>query len=191
MDAITVDFNPIIKFNDEQFFQLCQHNRDLRFERNTKGELIIMTPTGGETGKRNFDINFQLGKWNEKKVLGICFDSSTGFKLPNGSNRSPDAAWIPTERWNNLTLKERQKFLPLCPNFIIELRSLSDQLRDTQEKMEEYMDNGCLLGWLINPQDRQVEIYRQGKAKEILSNPEIVSGEDVLPEFELNIASIW
>ncbi len=191
MDAITVNFNPIINFNDEQFFQLCQHNKDVKFERNAKGEIIIMTPTGGETGKRNFDINVALGIWNQKKGLGICFDSSTGFKLPNGATRSPDVAWIPLKKWDKLSLKERQKFLPFCPDFIIELRSPSDDLKETQEKMQEYMENGCFLGWLINPQDRQVEIYRQGKTKKILDNPQTLSGENILPEFELNIASIW
>ena len=191
MNAITINFNSIIEMSDEQFFQLCQNNRDLRFERNTQGELIIMPPTGGETGRRNFDLNLQLGIWNRQKQLGVCFDSSTGFKLPNGADRSPDGAWIPLEKWNSLTPKQQEKFLPLCPDFVIELRSPSDDLKALQQKMQEYVNNGTRLGWLINPQARQVEIYRQGHAKEILTNPNNLSGEDVLPDFILNLESIW
>ena len=191
MEAITINFNSIIEMTDEQFFQLCQKNRDLRFERNAQGEIIIMPPTGGGTGKRNFNLNLQLGKWNEQKNLGVCFDSSTGFKLPNGADRSPDGAWIPLEKWNSLTSKQQERFVPLCPDFVIELRSPSDDLKTLQQKMQEYMDNGTRLGWLINPQDRQVEIYRQGQEKEVLNNPKSLSGEDVLPEFILNLESIW
>ena len=191
MNAITINLDSIIKMTDEQFYQLCSQNRDVRFERNAQGELIIMPPTGGGTGKRNFDINLQLGKWSEKNQQGVCFDSSTGFKLPNGADRSPDAAWIPLEKWNNLTPEQQEKFIPLCPDFVIELRSPSDDLNKLQKKMQEYIDNGTRLGWLINRQNRQVEVYRQGQAKEILNNPDSLSGEDVLPEFILNLASIW
>ncbi len=190
MNAITINLNSI-KMTDEQFYELCQNNRDLRFERNVEGKLIIMTPTGGGTGKRNFDLNLQLGKWNEQKQLGICFDSSTGFKLPNGADRSPDVAWIPAKKWNNLTPKQQEKFLPLCPDFVIELRSPSDDLKTLQEKMQEYLDNGTRLGWLINRKNRQVEVYRQGQAKEILNNPDSLSGEDVLTDFSLKLESIW
>ena len=191
MNAITINLNSIIQMTDDQFYQLCQNNRDLRFERNAQGELIIMPPTGGGTGKRNFDINLELGIQNRQKQLGVCFDSSTGFKLPNGADRSPTGAWIPLNKWNNLTLKQQEKFLPLCPDFVIELRSPSDELKTLQKKMQEYIDNGTLLGWLINPQDRQVEVYRQGQDKEILNNPENLSGEDILPDFILNLEAIW
>ncbi|MEA5534793.1 Uma2 family endonuclease [Crocosphaera sp. XPORK-15E] len=191
MNAITLNLNSIIQMTDEQFYQLCENNRELRFERNKQGELIIMSPTGGGTGKRNFDINFQLGKWHEQKQLGVFFDSSTGFKLPNGADRSPDVAWIPTEKWNCLTQQQQEKFIPLCPDFIIELRSPSDQLKTLQEKMQEYIDNGTRLGWLINRQDKQVEIYRQGQAKEVLDNPNSLSGENILPDFILILDSIW
>ncbi len=189
--------NPLeIKFDscqltDEQFYKLCQDNRDLRFERNSNGDMMIMPPTGGETSERNSEINFQLRLWNKQYKLGKVFESSGGFKLPNGADRSPDSAWIPLERWNNLTLKQRQKFLPLCPNFVIELRSPSDSLKSLQEKMQEYIENGTKLGWLINRKDRQVEIYRPNKQVEILDNPTTLSGEDILPNFELNLELIW
>ena len=191
MNAITINLSSIIRMTDDQFYELCQNNRDLRFERSAQGEIIIMPPTGGGTGKRNFEINLQLGKWNEQKQLGICFDSSTGFKLTNGATRSPDAAWIPLKKWNNLTLKQQERFVPLCPDFVLELRSSSDDLKNLQAKMQEYIDNGTRLGWLINHKNKQVEVYRQGKVKEILKNPDSLSGEDVLPEFSLNLKSIW
>ncbi|MGK7878568.1 MAG: Uma2 family endonuclease, partial [Crocosphaera sp.] len=170
-----------LKMTDEQFFQLCQDNRDLRFERNINGDMVIMPPTGGETGNRNSLINYQLYAWNLQNKLGITFDSSTGFKLPNKADRSPDASWIPLEKWNNLTPQQRQKFLPLCPDFVIELRSPTDSLKTLQNKMKEYLENGTKLGWLINPKAKQVEVYRQEKEVEILDNPTTLSGEDILP----------
>jgi Uma2 family endonuclease len=191
MTAITLNFPPTARLSDEQFTQLCSANRDLQFERTSTGELIIMPPTGGETGKRNSIINLELGIWNRQTQLGVVFDSSTGFKLPNGADRSPDASWIPLTKWNNLTPQEREKFLPLCPDFVIELRSPTDTLKTLQEKMLEYIDNGTRLGWLINPQDRQVEIYRVGQDKEVLDNPVMLSGENVLPGFVLNLQTIW
>ncbi len=189
--------NPLeIKFDscqltDEQFYKLCQDNRDLRFERNSNGDMMIMPPTGGETGERNSEINFQIKLWNKQYKLGKVFDSSTGFTLPNGADRSPDATWITLDKWNNLTPKQRQKFLPLCPDFVVELRSPSDSLKTLQEKMQEYIENGTKLGWLINRKDKQVEIYRQDKQVEILDNPTTLSGEDVLPNFVLNLELIW
>lgn len=179
-----------LQMTDEQFFQLCQDNRDLRFERNSNGDIVIMTPTGGETSNRNSGINYQLYAWNRENKLGVTFDSSGGFKLPNGADRSPDAAWIPLAKWNNLTDQQRQKFLPLCPDFVIELRSPSDNLKTLQNKMKEYLRNGTKLGWLINPKDKQVEIYRQGKEVEILDNPTTLSGEDVLTNFLLDLELI-
>ncbi|NJM69963.1 MAG: Uma2 family endonuclease [Scytonema sp. RU_4_4] len=191
MNALTVNLNPVIELTDEQFFQLCQANPDLRFERNATGELIIMPPTGGETGNRNAGLTSQLWLWNEQDKLGIVFDSSTGFKLPNGADRSPDAAWVKLERWNALTQEQQTRFLPLCPDFIVELLSPSDSLKVTQEKMREYQDNGAKLGWLINRKSRQVEIYRIGQEVEVLEHPTTLSGEDILSGFVLNLESIW
>ncbi|MEB3122683.1 MAG: Uma2 family endonuclease [Snowella sp.] len=191
MNAITVDLNSLITMTDEQFEQLCYQNRELGFERNDQGELIIMSPTGGTTGKCNFDLNLELGLWNREKQLGVCFDSSTGFKLPNGADRSPDVAWLSVEKWNGLTPEQQEKFIPLAPDFVIELRSPSDDLRKLQNKMQEYIDNGTRLGWLIDRQNRSVEIYRLGQPKEILNTPNSISGEEVLPNFVLNLATIW
>ncbi|GCL38414.1 MULTISPECIES: Uma2 family endonuclease [Sphaerospermopsis] len=191
MNALTVNLESVIEMTDEQFFQLCQNNRELRFERNANGELIIMPPTGGETGNRNGRITQQLMNWTDIDGTGIAFDSSTCFKLPNGADRSPDASWIKLERWNALTDEEKQKFPPICPDFVIELLSPSDSLKTTQEKMREYIDNGVRLGILINRKSRQVEIYRQGKEVEVLDSPATVSGEDVLKGFVLNLGMIW
>lgn len=190
MDILTLDLQSL-KLTDEQFYQLCVDNRDLRFERNARGDLLIMTPTGGETGNRNGRLIQQLFNWSDRDGTGIAFDSSTGFKLPNGANRSPDASWIPLAKWNNLTEIQRQRFLPLCPDFAIELLSPSDKLIKTQEKMQEYLDNGMGLGWLINRQQQQVEIYRQGKNIEVLNASNSLSGEDILPGFILDLQPIW
>ena len=191
MNSITINLNSVIKLNEDQFYEVCRSNPDLKFERNAQGELIMMSPTGGITGKYNSDINTDLNIWNRQKKLGVVFDSSTGFKLPNGADRSPDSAWILLERWNQLSLKQQEKFVPLCPDFVIELRSSSDNLKTLQEKMEEYISNGTRLGWLINRQDKQVEIYRQGQPKEILNQPSSLWGENILPDFVLNLKSIW
>ena len=191
MNALTVNLKSLIEMTDEQFFQLCQNNRELRFERNANGELIIMPPTGGETGNRNGRLNQQLFNWTDADGTGIAFDSSTCFKLPNGADRSPDASWIKLERWDALTDEEKQKFPPICPDFVIELLSPSDSLKTTQEKMREYIDNGVRLGILINRKSRQVEIYRPGKEVEFLDSPATVSGEDVLKGFVLNLGMIW
>jgi Uma2 family endonuclease len=184
----TLELN--IDLTDEQFFQLCQNNRDLRFERTATGELIIMPPTGSETGDCNAELTYQLRGWSRQNKLGKSFDSSTGFKLPNAAERSPDASWVTMERWNALTQEEKQRFAPLCPDFVVELMSPSDSLEKTRTKMREYMDNGARLGWLINRQQRQVEIYRSNREVEILQNPQTLSGEDVLPGFVLDLAQI-
>ena len=191
MNALTVSLKSVIDMTDDQFFQLCQNNRELRFERNANGELIIMSPAGGETGNRNGRLNQQLFNWTDADGTGIAFDSSTGFKLPNGADRSPDASWIKLERWDALTDEEKRKFPPICPDFVIELLSPSDSLKTTQEKMKEYIDNGVRLGILINRKSRQVEIYRPGKEVEVLNSPVTVSGEDVLKGFVLNLGMIW
>lgn len=191
MTAFVLNMPPVARLTDEQFYQLCQANRDLRFELTAEGELIIMPPTGGETGKRNSDINLDLAMWNRQNKSGIVFDSSTGFILPNSAKRSPNAAWIPIHKWNSLTSEQKQKFLPLCPDFVIELSSPTDSLKTLQDKMQEYMNNGTRLGWLINPKDKQVEVYRQNRAVEVLNFPNTLSGEDILPGFTLNLEPIW
>jgi len=191
MNALTVNLKSLIEMTDEQFFQLCQNNRELRFERNANGELVIMPPTGGETGNKNARITQQVMNWTDADGTGIAFDSSTCFKLPNGADRSPDASWIKLERWDALTDEEKQKFPPICPDFVVELLSPSDSLKTTQEKMKEYIDNGVCLGILINRKSRQVEIYRPGKEVEVLDSPATVSGEDVLKGFVLNLGMIW
>jgi len=191
MTAITLNLNSIIKLTSEQFYQLCEENPELKLERNANGELIVMPPTGGETGKTNSKFNLQIGLWNEQTELGEVFDSSTGFTLPNKADRSPDASWVEKSRWSALTPEQREKFIPLCPDFVIELVSPSDSLKKTQEKMQEYMENGCRLGWLINRKKREVEIYRPGQDVEFLQSPLTLSGENVLPGFVLNLQKIW
>ncbi|MBF2018292.1 MAG: Uma2 family endonuclease [Rivularia sp. T60_A2020_040] len=177
---------------DEQFFELCQINRDLRIERNKNGEISIMSPTGSETGNRNFNIALQVGKWSEEDGTGICFDSSTGFKLSTGAERSPDVSWIKLERWNNLSQEQQQKFAPICPDFVIELRSASDNLKPLQEKMQEYMQEpGIQLGWLIDRKNHKVYVYRPQMPVECVDNPDSISGEDVLPGFVLNMSKVW
>jgi Uma2 family endonuclease len=179
------------KVSHEQFQQLASVNQDLRLERTATGELIIMPPTGSDTGKRNIDIEGQLWLWNRKSRLGIVFDSSTGFHLPNGADRSPDASWVKLERWESLTPQEQEGFAPLCPDFVIELRSPSDNIETLRAKMREYMENQARLGWLIDPKNRKVEIYRQGRDVEALDNPITLSGEDVLPGFILDLTEVW
>jgi Uma2 family endonuclease len=191
MTALTLNLNPIVTLTDEQFYQLCQENENIKIERTTKGELIIMPPVGGETGNRNGKLTQQLFNWTDRARSGIAFDSSTGFKLPNGADRSPDASWVKLERWNELTSEQKQRFVPLCPDFVVELLSPSDSLKNTQEKMMEYRANGARLGWLINRKIRQVEIYRPGENVLILDSPSTLSGEDVLPGFVLNLDLIW
>jgi Uma2 family endonuclease len=191
MNALRLNLPPVLTLTDEQFYQLCQVNRDLRIERTAIGELIIMPPTGGETGNRNIEIAFQLQAWSRKSNLGVAFDSSTCLKLPNGAERSPDASWVRRERWDNLSQQQKQKFPPLCPDFVLELRSQTDSLKALQEKMQEYIKNGVRLGWLIDPKTEQVEIYRVDQEVEILQSPETLSGEDVLPGFILNLKPIF
>lgn len=176
----------------EQFTALAATNRDLRLERTAQGTLIVNPPTGWETGERNRSIIGQLDRWyEENRESGKAFDSSTGFTLPNGAIRSPDASWVSRERWEALTPEAKNTFPKICPDFVVELRSNSDALKSLQEKMKEYLDNGAKLGWLINPQQRQVEIYRQGKEKKVLENPAELSGEEVLPGFILKLGRLW
>jgi Uma2 family endonuclease len=181
-----------LQVTPEQFAALAAANRDLRLERTATGELLVSPPTDGESGKRNLSIRGQLSHWYEANdTLGEAFDSSTGFELPNGANRSPDASWIRKNRWEALTLEQREGFIPLCPDFAVELRSKTDSLPDLRAKMQEYRSNGAQLGWLIDPKNKRVEIYRSGQAVEVLENPSTLSGEDVLPGFTLTLKRIW
>lgn len=191
MTAVTVNLNSIIKLTDDQFYQLCRDNPDVKFERNASGEIIIMPPTGGETGNRNFELSADFAIWNRQYRLGVCFDSSTCFKLPNGADRSPDVSWIKQERWDTLTPEQKEKFPPIAPDFVLELMSPTDSLKKTQEKMQEYMKNEVRLGWLIDRKTRRVEIYRLRQEVEVLESPTELSGEDVLPGFVLNLETVW
>lgn len=187
MAAVTVTLSPPFELTDETFYQLCQSNPDVKFERTATGELVVMSPVGGESGKREADLIIELGLWNRQQGLGVVFSSSSGFKLPNGANRSPDAAWVKQTRWNALTPEQRRKFPPIAPDFVVELRSESDELETLRAKLQEYMDNGVRLGWLLDPQTQQAEIYRQGQPVETLNAPTRLSGEDVLPGFVLEL----
>jgi Uma2 family endonuclease len=182
----------LLHVTPEQFEALAAANPDLRLERTYRGELIVNPPTGGESSQRNFSITGQLSNWFElNEELGEGFDSSGGFILPNGATRSPDASWVRRERWDALTAEQRRGFVPLCPDFVVELRSATDSLAKLQEKMQEYLDNGARLGWLIDPQNNRVEIYRPGQDIEVLEHPTELFGEDVLPGFVLNLRRIW
>ncbi|MBR8837761.1 MAG: Uma2 family endonuclease [Stigonema ocellatum SAG 48.90 = DSM 106950] len=183
---------PELQMTDEQFFEFCQINRDLRIERNQFGDFSIMSPTGSETGNREGNIFGPLWVWSQEDGTGITFSSSTGFKLSTGAQRSPDVSWMKLERWNALSPEEQQKFAPICPDFVVELRSPSDNLKPLQEKMAEYMaEPGVQLGWLIDRQNRKVYVYRPGLPEECLENPATVSGDPVLPGFVLKMSQIW
>jgi Uma2 family endonuclease len=179
-----------LELSDEQFYRLCQVNRDLQLERTATGKLIIMPPTGWETGNRNFKLSQRLANWADTDGTGIGFDSSTGFRLPNGAIRSPDAAWVCRDRITAIN-PDPSKFLPLCPDFVIELCSANDSLTDLQAKMQEYLDNGLRLGWLLNPPDQQAEIYRPEQTVEVLQSPLTLTGETVLPGFSLSLSDIF
>lgn len=188
---ILVEIPPSFKVTEEQFKLLATFNQNLRMEREFNGELTIMPPTGGNTGRRNTDLLYQLQAWNRQTKLGEVFDSSTAFRLPNGSDKSPDVSWVKKERWQKLTTEEKDSFPPLCPDFVVELRSRTDSLARLQQKMQEYLDNGISLGWLIDPKHKTVEIYRPGQKVEILRSPTSLSGEITLPEFVLDLELIF
>ncbi|MEA5418424.1 Uma2 family endonuclease [Spirulina sp. CCNP1310] len=190
--SLTIPPTVTLQVTASQFADLAQANRDLHLERNANGALIMTPPTGGETGRRNLKIGYYLVKWlMEEGGSGVAFDSSTGFILPNGAHRSPDVAWLAPDRWDRLTAAQRQGFIPLCPDFVIELRSASDRLPTLQAKLQEYLNNGTQLGWLIDPQHQQVEIYRRGQGVEVQITPQTLSGEVVLPGFTLPLGEIW
>ncbi len=188
--AFSLNFNPA-QLSDEQFEELCRNHSDLKFEMSAEGELIIMPPTSLESGWRNSDLIIEIGNWARRDKTGIVFDSSTMFTLPGGAKRSPDVSWILRGRVEKLSLAERRKFARIVPDFVIELRSPSDALANLQRKMREYVESGARLGWLIDPENKTVHVYRQNRESEILENPEMISGEDVLIDFELNVRAIW
>ncbi len=187
MSPLTLNLDTV-HLTDEQFYKICLQNRELKFERTASGELIIMSPGGGESGNREADLIIDLGIWNRQTRLGYTFSSSTIFKLPNGADRSPDAAWIQRDRWEALTPEQRRKFPPIAPDFVIELRSATDDLEMLRSKMQEYMDAGVQLAWLIKPQQQQVAIYRSKKEVEVRNLPTELSGEDLLPGFSLSLS---
>jgi Uma2 family endonuclease len=191
MSSFALDVRNIFELSDEQFYQLCRRHPDIHFERNASGGLIVIPPTGGVSGNRNFSLTTQLGMWVEKNpTLGIGFDSSTGFKLPNGADRAPDVAWIRLDRWDTLTPEQQEKFPPIAPDFVIELRSKTDDLATLRSKMQEYQSNGVTLGILINPQDQQVEIYRSIGSVETVDRPSQVNCSEVLSGFIINLTRI-
>lgn len=191
MDVLTVQLPASAPMTDDQFYDLCRANPELRIERNANGELVFTSPTGGETGNRNAELIVDFGLWNRQTKLGKVFDSSTCFKLPNGADRSPDVAWIKQERWDALTPEQKEKFPPIAPDFVLELLSPSDRLEATQAKMREYIENGVKLGWLINRRDRQVEVYRPDQPTEVLQAPAHLSGDTILPDLVLDLQWFW
>lgn len=196
--AVATEFSVPIKLNlqaiwptDEQFARLCQENPDLRLELTAQGELVIMPPTGSKTGWRNSTLTHDLVAWAKTDGTGLTFDSSTLFTLPNGAKRSPDASWVRRERWDALTEDQQEGFAPLCPDFVVELRSRTDRLSDLHDKMQEYIDNGARLGWLIDPIDKRAYVYRPGQPVESLDDPATLSGEPILPGFVLPVRGLW
>jgi Uma2 family endonuclease len=191
-NRIVLRFAPLLRhITEDDFFDFCVENPDWRIERSPEGDLIVMAPTGGETGRRNFRLNLEFGNWVKKDGTGEGFDSSTIFALPNGAKRSPDLSWVRRDRWAELTDEQRRGFPPLCPDFVVELRSHTDSLRVLQEKMQEYIANGAQLGWLLDAIERQVYIYQPGKEVECLNDPGAISGDPLLPGFTLDLSEIW
>jgi Uma2 family endonuclease len=191
-DALVLHFSPLMKkLSEDEFFEFCMLNKDLRIELTSAGDLIIMPPTGGKTGIRNFKLIVSFGVWAEKDGTGKGFDSSTLFTLPNGAKRSPDLSWARNERWEQLSDKEQERFPPLCPDFVVELRSRSDSLRALQNKMQEYIENGAQLGWLIDPFKKRVYVYHPQSAVKVFDNPPDISGDPLLRGFTLDVQSLW
>ena len=180
----------VLNWNEEEFFQFCQVNRDLRIERTAKGEIIVMSPAGGYSGYQSGGVFSQLKVWADKDKTGVAFDSSTGFRLPNGGMRAPDAAWVKLSRLKKLTRREKERFIPLCPDFVIEVASRTDVLSSLREKMNEYRDAGLRLGWLILPASTRVEVYTPGEVQ-VLASPKRLKGDPVLPGFKLELAAVW
>jgi len=191
MTSLTLRLDPILQLTDDQFLEICRANPDVKLEQNEKGELIIVAPTGGDTGIYNAKLTTRFVVWNEQAKLGEVFDSSTCFQLPSGAKRSPDVAWVHQDRWDSLSPEEKEKFPPIAPDFVLELLSPTDSLKELQEKMQEYISNGVKLGWLLDRKTRRVEIYRPGQDVEILEDSATLSGENLLPNFRLNLQSVW
>ncbi len=191
--GIDVDVTRLFRsrISDQDFFVFCRENDELRIEMTKDGDVIIMPPTVSETGRKNFNLAGEFWFWAKGDKTGVGFDSSAGFTLPNGAKRSPDVSWIRGERWNQLTEEQKNRFAPICPDFVVELRSKSDSLKELQEKMVEYIENGAALGWLIDAATKTIYVYRQNENVEILNDPETVSGEPWLKNFELNLSEIW
>ena len=189
--ALLVHLRPVIELTEDQFFEFCQMNQELRIERTAEGDLVIMPPEGGETGNRSILLGTFLTQWAWQDGTGVTFGSSTGFILPNGAMRAPDAAWVRRSRLTALTADQKQKFLPLCPDVVVEIRSPSDRLNHLQEKMQEYLDNGAQLGWLIDPPSRTLYVYRPNRPVEHLEHPATIAGDPVLPGFSLDLQIIW
>ena len=191
-DPVVVHFEPSkLRMNDEEFYEFCKLNPELRIERTSEGDLIVMAPTGGKTGRQNFILIGAMAQWVKSNRSGQGFDSSTVFSLPNGAKRSPDLSWVRNERWNKLTAAEQEQFPPICPDFVIELRSRTDSIKDLQTKMEEYIANGAQLGWLIDPLERRVHIYRPAVEPNVLDDPKNVPGEPLLEGFVLDVHELW
>lgn len=190
LGSIVLDTRSLGGFTDAEFYQFCLDNRNLKFERDASANIIVMSNTGGKTGYYNTEMLAELAIWNRQHKNGICFDSSTAFRLPNSSVRSPDAAWVVMERWNQLSEKEKEQFPPLCPDFVLEIKSASDQLASLKSKMEEWVANGCRLAWLINPENRTTLVYSSGQIKTI-SFQEVLSGGSIMPGLELVLNSIF
>ncbi len=188
---LLLHMKPVLDLNDDQFYEFCRLNSELRIERTAEGDIIVMPPTGGETGRKNARLLTLFVNWDVVENSGVSFDSSTGFILPSGATRSPDIAWVRKSRLATLTAEQKQKFIPLCPDFVLELRSLSDSLSSVKEKMAEYIANGAELGWLLDAVNRTVLIYRPGGRVDVLDDPETISGEPVLPGLVVNIRRIW
>ncbi len=191
LPAVVLHTRPALEMSEEQFFEFCRINRDWRIERTAEADLEIMPPTGGETSSRNFNLVLQLGAWAERDGSGVGFDSNGGFILPSGAMRSPDACWVRKEHLARLTTEQKRKFLPLCPDFVIELRSPSDPLPSLVAKMREYLENGARLGWLLDPGERRVHVYQPEEGVRVLKNQQKVSGDPVLPGFVLDLRPIW
>ena len=188
---LRLQLEPVLHISDDELLELSRINRDLRLERTARGELVIMAPTGGLGGGRSAELTFQLAAWARRDGTGVAFESSTGFKLPNGAVRSPDAAWVRRERLGQLSPEEKVRFLPLCPDFVVELRSLSDPLLLLQDKLAEYVANGARLGFLVDPDERRIHVYREEGVIEILEEPSFVTGDPILKGFRLELAAIW
>lgn len=188
---LVLRLEPLVTLSNDDFYQLCQDNRDLRLERSSRGEVMIMPPTGGETGRKSMRLAGRLDAWTERNGTGVAFDSSTGFALPNGAIRSPDAAWIRRERWEALTPADREGFPPLAPDFVVEIRSPSDRLPDLKAKMEEYRDNGVRLGWLIDPVESRAYVYEVGADVAEIEDPQTLCADPLLPGFTFDPTLIW